>query len=332
MTSLYRRGKRGTYTAAWIDSTTGRRVQRSTGTTNKREALRIAQELAKGKPPSSTSKTISSLAQDWLSELESLGRSPKHVSQRRRAIEALGFDVAKANAALGTKASSGEWSDRTVVTYHGALTQFGKWCVDNGHRDRNPMLGLKKPSRQTGRVYVRGVLTKEQATTLCSTPYIEEQRQLVYKTALSTGLRIGELRKLQPDDLKVIKGQHCIHLKPKQVKNRFESVIPIPEDLYDQLLGGLNMRGFDKAAKTLRKDLLAAGLPLEDADGHPIDFHSLRATFGDLLIQQGVSIPTVARLMRHSDGGALLLKRYAGGIPNCISDEVSLMQTFTQGG
>ena len=74
----------------------------------------------------------------------------------------------------------------------------------------------------------------------------------------------------------------------------------------------LDMRGFNKAARTLRKDLQAAGLPLEDADGHPIDFHSLRATFGDLLIQQGVPIPTVARLMRHSDGGALLLKRYLG--------------------
>jgi len=54
-----------------------------------------------------------------------------------------------------------------------------------------------------------------------------------------------------------------------------------------------------------------AGLPTEDEDGHTIDFHSLRATFGDLLIQQGVPIPTVAKLMRHSDGGALLLKRYA---------------------
>ena len=73
------------------------------------------------------------------------------------------------------------------------------------------------------------------------------------------------------------------------------------------------MRGFDKAARTLRKDLLTAGLPLEDADGHRIDSHSLRATFGDLLIQQGVPISTVARLMRHSDGGTLLLKRYASG-------------------
>jgi hypothetical protein len=35
------------------------------------------------------------------------------------------------------------------------------------------------------------------------------------------------------------------------------------------------------------------------------------ATFGDLLIEQGVPIPTVARLIKHSDGGALLFQWYA---------------------
>jgi integrase len=95
------------------------------------------------------------------------------------------------------------------------------------------------------------------------------------------------------------------------VKNRFESIIPIQLDLFKDLMRGLNMKPFARGAVRLRKDLVIAGLPKEDEDGHTIDFHSLRATFGDLLIQQGVPIPTVARLMRHSDGGALLLKRYA---------------------
>ena len=39
----------------------------------------------------------------------------------------------------------------------------------------------------------------------------------------------------------------------------------------------------------------------------------LRATFGDMLIKKGVSIPVVARLMRHKDGGGLLLKKYTQG-------------------
>ena len=221
------------------------------------------------------------------------------------------MDVSKANALLGKHSASGQWSDRTVVTYHGALVQFGRWCLVNGHRDRDPILGLKKPSRRTGRVYVRGVLTKHQASVLCSHLGIHEDRRLVYRTALSTGLRLGELRKLKTENLKVLKGQPSIHLPPSAVKNRFESIIPIQLDLFKDLMRGLNMKPFARGAVRLRKDLVIAGLPSTDEDDHTIDFHSLRATFGDLLIQQGVPIPTVARLMRHSDGGALLLKRYA---------------------
>ena len=52
---------------------------------------------------------------------------------------------------------------------------------------------------------------------------------------------------------------------------------------------------------------------------HAVAIDVCAATFGDLLIQQGVPIPTVARLMRHSDGGALFLKRYAAGASIVLS-------------
>ena len=42
-------------------------------------------------------------------------------------------------------------------------------------------------------------------------------------------------------------------------------------------------------------------------DNHVV---SLTAAFGDTLIKKGVSIPSVARLMRHKDEGSLLLKKY----------------------
>jgi len=311
MASIYRRGKSKVYSVAFTDEA-GRHRVRSTGTTNRREAERRATEIIDGlqaAPPAAHS--LEDFADLWLEELKALGRTTVHINQRRRAIKALGLDVSKANALLGKHSASGQWSDRTVVTYHGALVQFGRWCLANGHRDRDPMLGLKKPSRRTGRVYVRGVLTKHQASVLCSHPGIHEDRRLVYRTALSTGLRLGELRKLRTENLKVLKGQPSIHLRPSEVKNRFESIIPIQLDLFKDLMRGLNMKPFARGAVRLRKDLVIAGLPKEDEDDHTIDFHSLRATFGDLLIQQGVPIPTVARLMRHSDGGALLLKRYA---------------------
>jgi len=68
----------------------------------------------------------------------------------------------------------------------------------------------------------------------------------------------------------------------------------------------------------LRRNLKKLGLPIKDQDGNPRDWHSLRGTFCHLLLQQGVSIPVVARRMRHSDGGGLLLKRYAASVASDI--------------
>ena len=294
MPSVYRRGKHGIYTAAWIDPETGKRSQRSTGSKNRREAEKIAAGfLAKSHPHR---HHLSKLKELWLDELKSLGRSTKHLTQRARALETLGLDVLAANRMLGERAKDGTWSDRTIDTYHGALKQFGRWCFTNGHRDRDPMAGLRKPSRRTGRVYVRGVMTEEQAQRLCSCPFLPSSRRLVYRTALCTGLRIGELRKLKPENLVLRSGKPCIHLAPSQVKNRFESIIPIDDDLFSSLQSGLDLSSFHKAGLRLRRDLVIAGLPTEDSDGHVIDFHSLRATFGDMLIKKGVSIPAVARL------------------------------------
>ena len=311
MPSVYRRGKHGIYTAAWIDPETGKRSQRSTGSKNRREAEKIAAGfLTKSHPHR---HHLSKLKELWLDELKSLGRSTKHLTQRARALETLGLDVLAANRMLGERVKDGTWSDRTIDTYHGALKQFGRWCFTNGLRDRDPMSGLRKPSRRTGRVYVRGVMTEEQAKRLCSCPFLPSSRRLVYRTALCTGLRIGELRKLKPENLVLRSGKPCIHLSPSQVKNRFESIIPIDDDLFSSLQSGLDLSSFHKAGLRLRRDLIIAGLPTEDSDGYVIDFHSLRATFGYMLIKKGVSIPSVVRLMRCKDGGGLLLKKFTQG-------------------
>ena len=108
------------------------------------------------------------------------------------------------------------------------------------------------------------------------------------------------------------------------MKNRFESIIPIDDDLFSSLQSGLDLSSFHKAGLRLRRDLVIAGLPTEDSDGHVIDFHSLRATFGDMLIKKGASIPSVARLMRHKDGGGLLLKRYTGCVVEEYDRKISL--------
>ena len=56
-----------------------------------------------------------------------------------------------------------------------------------------------------------------------------------------------------------------------------------------------------KAAEMLRRDLDAAGLSVEDAAGHVLDFHSRRHTFGTNLAKAGVAPKMAQELMRHSD-------------------------------
>ncbi|MDE3068434.1 MAG: tyrosine-type recombinase/integrase [Verrucomicrobiota bacterium] len=50
-----------------------------------------------------------------------------------------------------------------------------------------------------------------------------------------------------------------------------------------------------------RRDLIKAGIPLQDALGRKAVFHSLRHTFGTNLARGGVASRVAMALMRHSD-------------------------------
>jgi hypothetical protein len=53
--------------------------------------------------------------------------------------------------------------------------------------------------------------------------------------------------------------------------------------------------------KTLAKDLVACGIPVEDSRGWRVDFHALRHTFASLLANAGVSEAMRVNLTRHSE-------------------------------
>ena len=298
MASIYRRGN--IWYVAWCDET-GKRRYRSTGEKQKRRALQYLQE--EKKPILRQKQSDQQLIRIWLHELKSLGRTTDHIQHLKRAITYLGTKSHEANMKLGAM----NRSDQTITSYYRAAKQWGNWCYLNGHRSADPMLGLRLPTRKTGRVYIRGVFTKEEAERL-------SQHHMLYRLSLATGLRLGELRKLSVENKRVIQGRHCLWLKPRGTKNRFEDIIPISEELWNDSQLPMWVPSKSWSAEYLRRDLAKLSIPVMDQDDHPRDWHSMRVTFCNLLLQQGVSIPVVARRMRHSDGGGLLLKRYS-----CIS-------------
>jgi len=98
-------------------------------------------------------------------------------------------------------------------------------------------------------------------------------------------------------------------------KHRRDDVLPLRADLAKHLLAwrcelDADQRarvfpGFNpnKAAKMLRKDLEAAGIPYEDGAGRVADFHALRHTFISNLTRGGVSPKIAQSLARHGSIG-----------------------------
>ena len=142
MASIYRRGTTGIYQVSWIDEK-GLRRARSTRTTNRRAALQVAKDLIHQPQPSLQRLQLEELLVLWASELNALGRYPRYVRERVQTVRKIGLDVYKANLRLGDLAETGR-SDRTVQVAYGALVQFGKWCLVNVHRDRDPLLGRRE--------------------------------------------------------------------------------------------------------------------------------------------------------------------------------------------
>ncbi|MGE4489889.1 MAG: tyrosine-type recombinase/integrase [Kiritimatiellales bacterium] len=190
---------------------------------------------------------------------------------------------------------------KTLNDYLSAWNSFFGWLVDNGHAFENPFQNVKRiPVR--GRVsFRRRALTDEEITELLQLP----ERRALYLTALSTGLRRGELSKLQAADFIFDGPSPYIRLRAEITKNGKESIMYLHQDLLPEL-------GFVRQLKpsasvfpllhprVFRRDCKRAGIKTEIA-GRRVDFHALRYTFCTRLARSGISPQVAKELMRHSD-------------------------------
>ncbi len=164
------------------------------------------------------------------------------------------------------------------------------------------------------------------------------ERQLVYKTLVTTGLRKGELASVKLRHLDLDAERAFLTLDAASEKNRQGNSIPLRVDLADDLRSWLADRLTlrrqstqhaptikfnrkagreaekalplspdeplfdvpDKLVKILDRDLEAAGIPKRDDRGRTLDVHALRHTFGTHLSMAGVSLRTAQAAMRHS--------------------------------
>jgi integrase len=112
---------------------------------------------------------------------------------------------------------------------------------------------------------------------------------MIYWTAVKTGYREDEMRKLRKWNLYLDDKQPVVGLKARLNKNKCKGEVPIPQDLVIALkkyVADLEPNDLvfpmpltsGSVVDMLRKDLEGAGIPFELPGGEVIDFHSLRAT------------------------------------------------------
>jgi integrase len=136
------------------------------------------------------------------------------------------------------------------------------------------------------------------------------ERRLLYRLALTTGLRRGELAALKVTHLDRQRWP-CLNLPPEFTKNRKGGRLLLTRDLTDELrrwVADTGKRPRDPVVYVPslgnlscihRAQLKAAGIDHKDAEGRVADFHSLRKTANVLPRLAGVPLKERQLFLRH---------------------------------
>ena len=212
-------------------------------------------------------------------------------------------------------------------------------AVKSGVLFRNPINGVKIKKEEKQKNY--NIFTVEEQELLISSLKLTDTVDLVIYTALSTGLRLGEILALKWTDfdgnkLDINKQLQLIYEEKDGVKKQVKKLLPLKTKDSKAILPIPQ-----KVVKELQKHRLRQsemklrlGKAYQDEDfifaddiGQPIDrkrpgrklsklckdlniphrtFHSLRHTYCTRLFEAGVPIKTVQALMRHSNSQTTL--------------------------
>ncbi len=257
--SLFQRTDGCSWIASWYGAD-GKRIERSTRTTSKADAERIARKWVERSvlereglvaPVGGTAldrhaaASIESHLDAFNATKRAEGRTDRHIAETatmiRAAADGCGWkvlgdiSVEHLERYIGRKRApakkDGEkpprpWTPRTAHKYITALRTFTRWCVADGRLAADPLARVKKPApiRQRSR---RMLMVEEWRWLRSVTEDGPERlgmdghsRRLLYELAIQTGLRSSELRSLTRTSLMLDAKRPYVLLEAKHTKNR----------------------------------------------------------------------------------------------------------------
>lgn len=220
-------------------------------------------------------------------------------------------------------------SARTRNHYLTHLKFFCDWLENRGAVVKSPVRRLEPANAEADPVHPRRLPTPQDVAALLEMlarpdcrvrrGMVGPRRALLYKTAMGTGYRAGELRSLGWHNFDLEKG--TVRARTAYQKNRRPRTQPLPPWLRDELAiwkasGGELWGHLDKDSpvKVLKADLKAAGVEYakEGPDGPEyFDFHVLRSWYVTSVANTpGVTLKALLELSRHA-ALEVTLKHYA---------------------
>ena len=239
-----------------------------------------------------------------------------------------------------------ELSAGTKTQHRRAIHAFAEWCLHTSPRrlTENPISSVPKPNgtperlrraeseqnlkhllkvaskrplieAQTVKIN-RGKKGKEGRTanlkpnSIKRFKMIGRERSLLYETAIKTGLRQSELRRLQVKDLNLESNNPSFSVQASHnYKNKTPIQLPLSNDHAKRLSEWIkdtqknaNDHVFyvPKAPnKILRRDLKAAGIEYKNDENKYFDFHAFRYCTDTYLTKAGIPITVIMLFMRH---------------------------------
>lgn len=210
-------------------------------------------------------------------------------------------------------------SAQTFNFYLQAIKQFGRWMMKDRRAVDNPFAYLEGLNVRTDRRQDRRALTPDELRTLITK--IEagperygmtgKARALLYRLAVETGLRAGELRSLTRAGFNLDGDEPTVTVGAAYSKRRREDTCPIRPALAELLREHLAGKAPAAAAfnspgnrwsfgRMFKADRDASAIAARDDAGRVADFHALRHTFISNLAAGGVHPKTAQSLARHS--------------------------------
>tara|TARA_Y100000588_G_scaffold393321_1_gene508855 strand:+ start:1189 stop:2739 length:1551 start_codon:yes stop_codon:yes gene_type:complete len=226
MASVFKRKGKGNYMIAWVDHA-GRRREKSSRTTDKRAADRIAKNLDAQAAlrrggvidpqldaiSDESQRTIESHLADYKAKMNASDRDDKYIRMTLGYIRSIAkhaewviasdINADTSNHYAGHLRDKGR-SARTIQAHLTAIKGFTHWLVANHKLVRDPLASVNKPNPKADRRRERRMLLQEEWQWLSPATFNGElqfdipgpERELLYCVAIQTGLRAGELRSI----------------------------------------------------------------------------------------------------------------------------------------